>query len=127
MAWTDQLNGDALSWLLEPDTSGVRYLALLHLLDVHQDSHELLTARRQAHTQGPIAALLKAMHPDGYWVEPGAGYYPKYTGTVWSLITLAMLGATLAEDERVSRAGAYLLDHALTPAGQRSEERRVGK
>jgi len=117
MAWTNQLNGDALSWLLEPDTSGVRYLALRHLLDVPLEDHELVTARRQAYTQGPINALLNAMDPDGYWVEPGAGYYPKYTGTVWSLITLAMLGASVREDERVSKACAYLLDHSLTAGG----------
>ncbi len=28
MPWRDQLRGDSLSWLLEPDTPGVRYLAL---------------------------------------------------------------------------------------------------
>jgi hypothetical protein len=118
MPWTKQLRGDSISWVLEPDTSGARYLALRDLLDLPQGSHELGTALRQAHTQGPIAALLESMDPEGYWVEPGAGYYPKYTGSVWSVITLAMLGASSAEDERVTKACAYLLDNALTEGGQ---------
>jgi len=32
MSWQDQLNGDSLSWLLEPDSPGVRYLALRDLV-----------------------------------------------------------------------------------------------
>ena len=59
------------------------------------------------------------MHaPEGYWAEPGPGYNPKYRGTVWSLIMLAQLGASAAEDERIVRACAYLLDHALSAGGQ---------
>ena len=32
MSWQDQLNGDSLSWLLEPDSPGVCYLALQDLV-----------------------------------------------------------------------------------------------
>jgi hypothetical protein len=58
------------------------------------------------------------MQPEGYWVKAGPGYNPKYRSTVWSMILLAQLGASIAEDERIERACAYVLDHALTPAGQ---------
>ncbi|MBN1954424.1 MAG: nitrogen fixation protein NifH, partial [Anaerolineae bacterium] len=68
--------------------------------------------------EGPIAAVLAEMHPEGYWVEPGPGYYPKYRGSVWSLILLAQLGAEAGRDERIARACAYMLDHALTANGQ---------
>jgi hypothetical protein len=118
MTWQDQLKGDSLSWLLEPDDPGVRYLALRDLLDRPADDAELLAARQAAHTQGPIATVLAAMAPEGHWVEPGAGYNPKYRSTVWSITLLAQLGASVALDERISRACAYLLDHALTPLGQ---------
>ena len=43
---------------------------------------------------------------------------PQVPSTVWSVILLAQLGARSAEDERVGRACAYLLDHALAPGGQ---------
>ena len=109
---------EVLTWLLEPASPGARYLAMRHLLDLPEDDLELETARLQAYTTGPIAAILEAMHPDGYWVEPGSGYYPKYQGTVWSLVLLAQLGASALDDRRIQRACDYLLEHALTNTGQ---------
>ena len=118
MSWQDQLKGDSLSWLLEPESPEVRYLAMRHLLDLPPDDSQLLAARTAAHREGPIAAILAEMDEAGFWVESGSGYYPKYRGTVWSLINLAQLGASAASDERIARACAYLLDHALAPGGQ---------
>ncbi|GAB4448059.1 MAG: hypothetical protein Fur0044_43890 [Anaerolineae bacterium] len=118
MSWQDQLKGDSLAWLLEPDSPGVRYLTLRHLLDCPENDPELVAARRAAHIQGPIAAILAAMNPAGYWVKPGPGYNPKYRSTVWAVIMLAQLGASAAQDERIARACAYLLEHALTAGGQ---------
>jgi hypothetical protein len=106
-----------LSWLLDPASPGVRYLALRDLMDLPPDDPELLAARSAAHTQGPIAAILVKMNPDGYWSKPGPGYGPKYYSSVWSLTLLAQLGAALDLDERIARACAYSLDHALTSEG----------
>ena len=116
MVWQDQLRGDSLAWLLTPDDPGVRYLALRDLADAGADQVE--AARRLAHTHGPIAEVLAAMNPEGFWVEPGPGYNPKYRSTVWALILLAQLGAHVSQDERIGRACAYMLDHALAPGGQ---------
>jgi hypothetical protein len=118
MSWQDQLKGDSLTWLLEPEMPGARYLAMRHLLDLPPDDPQLLGARTAAHQEGPIAAILAKMDEAGFWTEPGAGYYPKYRGSVWSLISLAQLGASAAMDERIARACAYMLDHALAPGGQ---------
>jgi hypothetical protein len=118
MAWQDQLRSDALHWLLEADMPGVRYLALRDLLDYPPDDPELQAAQVAAHTQGPIATILAHMEEAGYWVESGPGYNPKYRSTVWSIILLAQLGASAAHDERIARACAYVLDHALTAGGQ---------
>jgi len=57
---------DPLSWLLEPQDPGVRYLALRDLLDLPANDPELLSAQQAAHSQGPIAVILDKMHPDGY-------------------------------------------------------------
>jgi hypothetical protein len=57
------------------------------------------------------------MHPEGYWVKPGAGYLPKYTSTVWSVILLAHLGADLKMDGRIATAVTYVLEHNLTKDG----------
>lgn len=117
MSWQDQLKGDSLPWLLEPDSPGVRYLALRDLWQLPQDHPELHLARKIAHQQGPIATVLAGMDPAGYWAEPGPGYNPKYRSSVWSILMLAQLGASVAEDKRIAQACAYLLDHALTSGG----------
>jgi hypothetical protein len=107
-----------LPWLLEKDDPGVRYLALRDLMELPADSRELRAARKAAHQHGPIAAILAEMDEAGYWARPGPGYNPKYRSTVWSIILLAQLGASVEEDKRIAHACAYLLDHNLTEGGQ---------
>lgn len=118
MDWQAQLKGDSFSWLRASEKPVVRYLTLRDLQGLPPDDPELLAARELAHTQGEIAAILAAMHPDGYWVKPGPGYSPKYTSTVWALILLAQLGASAHFDERIARACGYILDFGMTPQGQ---------
>ncbi len=113
-----QVYEETLEWLLGPTDPGARYLALRDLLDLPVDDPQLLDARSAAYQHGPIATILEAMQEPGYWEEAGPGYYPKYRGSVWSLVTLAQLGASAAHDERIGRACAYILDQALAPGGQ---------
>lgn len=105
----------ALEWLLEPGDIGVKYLAVRDLLKTTPG--KLLEVKKLAHTAGPIAAVLDKMQPEGYWEKPGHGYLPKYTGTVWSVILLAQLGASLEIDSRVATACSYVLDYTLTRGG----------
>lgn len=113
-----QINSHVLDWLLEHDTPAVRYLALRDLLDYPSDNAELHAACVQAHNEGAIPAILAKLDNEGFWVESGPGYNPKYQSTVWSIVTLAQLGASVNYDERIARACGYLLDHALTQTGQ---------
>ena len=118
MAWLSQLRGDPISWLLEDEDPGVRYLGIRDLLEKPADDPELISARQIAHVQGVIVDILAQIQPEGYWEKPGAGYLPKYRSTVWSLILLAQVGTLASEDERIRRACAYLLEHSLTTGGQ---------
>ena len=118
MSWINLLKGDPLPWLLEPNQPGVRYLALRQLLDLPKDDPELIKAAEKAHQEGPIQIIMNEMEAEGYWAEPGPGYFPKYRSTVWSIILLAQLGASVKYDPRISTACRYLLDHALTEYGQ---------
>lgn len=118
MTWQAQLKGDPLPWLLEPESPGARYLAMRDVLGLPADDPDLIQMGKLAHTEGPIASILAGMNPEGYWVEPGAGYNPKYRSTVWAVILLAQLGASAAQDGRVAQACAYLLANTLTPGGQ---------
>jgi hypothetical protein len=114
MSRQDQFKGDILSWLLEEDEPGLRYLAMRDLLELPANDVELVSAQKKAHIAGPIASILAEMDGSGYWVNPGPGYNPKYRGTVWSVLMLAQLGASVALDERIERACKYLVDNALS-------------
>lgn len=116
MPWRQQLNANSLPWLLEDESPGVRYLALRDLIP-GTTPDELNRARAAAHKRGPIAAILDHMDKQGYWVKPGAGYSPKYRSTVWSLITLAQLGASIEADPRIATACNYILDQ-MAEGGQ---------
>jgi hypothetical protein len=65
-----------------------------------------------------LAAKTCWQQKEGYWEKPGAGYYPKYTGTVWSLVLLAQLGASPAIDKRVAAACSYMLENGLIKDAQ---------
>jgi hypothetical protein len=115
-AWLAALPSDPRPWLLEPDTAAVRQATLRLLLDRPADDPEVVEARAAAMASGPIAAILAAQDPEGWWVKPGAGYSTKYRGTVWSLIFLDQLAAD-GSDPRVARACDYVLAHSATSAG----------
>jgi len=117
MSWQAQLRGDSISWLLKAGNVGVRYLALRDLLDLPADDPGLKSARKTAHREGPIAEILSRMEQAGYWVKAGPGYNPKYRSTVWSMIMLAQLGASAAEDRRIEQACKYLVSH-MAEGGQ---------
>jgi len=109
------MDNKVIDWLLEPGDIGVKYLAMRDLLGA--GSPELLPVKQSAHSEGPIATVLAKMQPEGYWEIPGHGYYPKYTGTAWSVILLAQLGASPEIDLRVTTACSYVLEHSLTKDG----------
>jgi len=107
-----------LSFLLDSPEPGVRYLAMRSLTTPSGEHPDLAAAREAAYAQGPIADVLSAMHPEGFWDRQGPGYNPKYTSTVWAIILLAQLGASVHHDSRIATACRYLLDNNLNPAGQ---------
>jgi hypothetical protein len=106
----------SIQWLLEPGDVGVQYLAMRDL--IASKTNELVKVRKKAHSEGPISQVLAKMDRDGYWEKPGPGYSPKYTGTVWSVILLSQMGASIKEDQRIETACSYLLEHTLLNEGQ---------
>lgn len=114
--WRGALRVDPADWLLEPSNPAVRHLALRQLLDEPDDAPLVVKARRAAMRADPIASILAAQAPEGYWQKPGPGYAKKYTGTVWSLMFLDQMGADPA-DPRIGRACAYVLAHSAATSG----------
>ena len=114
--WQARLNGDPMPWLLDPAEPAVRHRALRELLDKPADDRGVVAARAAAMASDPIASILRAQESAGWWVKPGGGYGPKYTGTVWSLVFLDQLGADGA-DPRIRAGCQYLLEHTQAPSG----------
>ena len=114
--WIDRVKTDPLPWLLEEETPAVRHLALRDLLDRPSDDAEVVAARAAAMRADPIASILAAQNPEGWWAKPGHGYGPKYTGTVWQVIFLDQLGAD-GDDPRIRRACEYVLEHSQSSSG----------
>jgi len=115
-AWKTVLRADPVEWLLEPRVPAVRQLAMRQLLDRAADDPDVRESRAAALTADPIAAILAAQHPDGYWEKPGPGYATKYRGTVWQLMFLDQLGAD-PDDPRIASACDYVLDHSQATNG----------
>ncbi|HLF76592.1 MAG TPA: nitrogen fixation protein NifH [Dehalococcoidia bacterium] len=115
-AWLEVLKGDPLSWLLAEETPAVRHQTLRMLLNRPDSAADVVQASEAAMRSDPIAAILAAQKPEGYWVKPAAGYAPKYRGTVWQLIFLDQLGADPV-DARVRAACEYVISHTQSESG----------
>jgi len=105
-----------LDWLLEKKDPGVRALTLRDVLDAPADDPEVCRARRATLRASPVREILEAQQPEGYWIKPGPGYSPKYTGTMWQVIFLGQLCAD-GQDRRVRKAADYVLDHSRAAPG----------
>lgn len=112
------LKNDLTCWLLEEENPGVRYLTLRDVIRLPGNDPDLIIARENAYHHGPISIVLDAMQPEGYWMKPGPGYLPKYFSSVWALILLAQLGASIEYDARIMTACQYILENSLTRNGQ---------
>ncbi len=105
--WKHRLKADPTGWLLEPENPPVRYWTLVDLLNRPPDDREMRAAQAAIPTYPPLAELLAAQQPDGYWVR--RDYYLPRTGrgTFWVLSVLGDLGLT-AEDVHVRRACDFM-------------------
>lgn len=118
MVYENKTHQSVIDWLLEEDevNPSVRYFTLVNILMEDPESREVVRAREKIMSCGLVPEILSKQHPNGYWVEPGAGYRPKYTATVWSLIMLAQLGAD-GSVPSVWKASDYILDHTRRKEG----------
>lgn len=107
--WRALLKADPTDWLLEANDPSLRYRVLTELLDVPSDSLEALEARKTLMGTGPVATILSKQEAEGNWGRKEDFYVrSKYEGTVWNLILLSDLAAD-PKDERVHRAGGFIL------------------
>jgi hypothetical protein len=106
MTSPDSTSQGVVAWLLEPENPAVRYRALSELLDRPADDAEVRAAEAALPTHQPLAQLLAAQKPDGYWVKRDY-YLPKCDGTFWVLSALGDVGLT-AENEHARRGCDFM-------------------
>jgi hypothetical protein len=100
---------NVLDWLLEEENPSVRYFALRDLVGLPEDSPDLQKARTEINESIPVRKILNEQTPGGWWGNPEDFYGGElYKGTVWNVILLAELGATV-EDIRILGAVEFLL------------------
>lgn len=105
----DELTGnETVDWLLEPSNPSVRYLTLKELLGLPESDGQVMTAKSNIMTNGPVAEILAQQETEGFWGKPEEFYTDKYKGTVWQLLILAALEADGA-DERIRKACEFIL------------------
>ena len=84
---------------------------------------ELIQAKAEIMSSGPVLAILENQSPEGFWVRPGGGYTPSYRGTIWQIMFLAWLGAD-PMDGRVRKACEYVIEHSSASTGAFSMNRK---
>jgi hypothetical protein len=115
-------NKTLLSWLLEAENPPVRYRTLTGLLDRPEDDPEVRETKAAIPAYPPVAALLAAQKPTGYWIQRDY-YLPKNYSTFCVLSILADLGLTKG-NEHIRRGCAYLFTHQRED-GQFCRRRRM--
>jgi hypothetical protein len=92
-----------IDWLTEPDNPAVSVLFQREFLGASEDETAELWARRNEYE--PLAHILQAQDPIGYWLPPDQDYQ-KYHGNLWQIVFLGELWAN-PEDPRVRRGLDY--------------------
>ena len=90
--WKNMLKADPTDWLLEKTNPSIRYWTLKDLMGESEENPEVIEARKDIMTSGPVKEILEHQHKDGYWVHSDHIYSPKYKGTTHSLLILSELG-----------------------------------
>lgn len=82
------LNGDPLPWLLNPENPSVRYWTLVDILDRPANDPEVQEARAAIIRQPLVKELFALQHAKGYWGEETKPHTALGTGTVLSLLNM---------------------------------------
>ncbi|MHB1314746.1 MAG: nitrogen fixation protein NifH [Christensenellales bacterium] len=108
--WKAVLKADPTDWLLEEENPSVRYFALKDISDKPEDDAEVQTAKQEIMRRGLVPEILEKQREEAYVNNFPSFYTFKYKGLVWSLITLAELGAS--PETQIREQCEYLLKNA---------------
>ena len=87
------LNGNPLPWLLDPENPSVRYWTLVDILSRPANDPDVQEASAAIAQQPLVKELFALQHPEGYWSDDETKPYTAQ-GAVTTLNLLHMLGVT---------------------------------
>ena len=99
-----QSREELIETLQQADTPSIRLFVLTRLKGLPQNDPQVVQEQSRVATQEPVLSILKAQHPEGYWVWERRHYTPKYKATHWSMQLLTELG--LSGDHPAMQQGA---------------------
>lgn len=108
--WKNILTADPTDWLLDKSDPAVRFCALRDILDKPEDDPELISAGQEVMQDRIIGEFMRRQRLADYRDAFQRYYTVKYKGLVWSLITLAELGAK--STSQITEQCEYLLENA---------------
>jgi len=108
--WKAILKADPTNWLLEEENPSVRYFTLKQILDKPEDDPDVRQAKNQIMQYGIVPEILQKQQEPAYLQTYPRFYTYKYKGLVWSLITLAELGAS--PSPQIREQCEYLLKYS---------------
>jgi len=120
--WQKYLNGDPLSWLLEPDNPYARCWTLVDILDRPVSDPEVQEARAAIARQPLVKDLFALQRPEGYWGEDETKPYTAQ-GAVAVLALLHLLG--VAPDARTAAGCESFLKNCQHESGGFSMTRNL--
>lgn len=105
--WQTLLRANPTGWLLEENNPSVRYFTLLQICGRPENDADVRAARQAIQRSGMVPAMLALQQEPAYRDAYPRFYTNKYKGLVWSLITLAELGAE--RNAQIAEQCEYLL------------------
>lgn len=87
------LKGDPVAWLLQPENPSIRYWTLVEILNRPANDPEVQEARAAIAQQPLVKELFALQHPEGYWGDDETKPYTAQ-GAVAALTLLHMLGVS---------------------------------
>ena len=120
--WQENLNGDPLPWLLEPENPSVRYWTLIGILDRPVSDPESQEARAVIAQQPLVKELFALQHAEGYWGDDESKPHTA-RGAVAALTLLYVLG--VVPDKRTTAGCDSLLKSCQHESGGFSMTKRL--
>ena len=99
-----QSREELIETLQQADTPSIRLFVLTRLKGSPQNDPQVVQEQARVIAHEPVHSILKAQHPEGYWVWDHSHYTPKFKATHWSMQLLTELG--LSGSHPAMQAGA---------------------